>query len=156
MLSEAEAEYLPCILEAGTCHCSEEMRFKIDANVDVDATIEAWMCLVRAQTAADLCESVPAQSGPSGAEANCVGASAEVWKGCEFGTLEVGLAMSEKTRNRVMALVWTSALIALGACGAQVEEPGVDIPADIYKEDVWDAAEADVRVALCGVTSEPR
>ena len=89
VLSEAEAEYLPCILEAGTCHCSEEMRFKVDASVEVDAAIEAWMCLVRAQTAADLCESVPAQSGPSGAEEDCVEASAEVWKGCEFGTLEL-------------------------------------------------------------------
>ncbi len=55
--------------------------------------------------------------------------------------------MSGKTIDRVKALVWTSAFIALGACGAEVEEPGIDIPTDIYEENVWDAAEADVRVA---------
>ena len=91
VLSEAEAEYLPCILEPGVCHCSEEMRFKIGASVQVDAAIEAWMCLIRAQTAVDLCEAAPAQSGAHEtiAGADCIEASAEVWKGCELGTLEL-------------------------------------------------------------------
>ncbi len=90
-LSAAEDEYLPCILEAGVCHCSEEMRFKVDASVEVDAAIEAWMCLLRAQTAVDLCELVPAQSSPTGsvAAADCLEASDEVWKGCALGTLEL-------------------------------------------------------------------
>ncbi len=90
-LGLAEQAYLPCIAEEGICHCSEEMRFVVDAVIKVDVGIEAWMCLVRAQAAVDICTSVPAQSAPSGLQpaADCLEASAEIWKGCELGTLEL-------------------------------------------------------------------
>ena len=40
-------------------------------------------------------------------------------------------------------------LLCLCACGARVSEPesDVDIPADIYEEEVWNTADAEVRVA---------
>lgn len=91
VLSDAESDYLPCLLEEGLCHCSEEMRFMVGENISLDAGVEAWMCLVRAQTALELCEAVPEQLGssPTLAGADCVEASAEIWEGCAEGTLEL-------------------------------------------------------------------
>ena len=91
VMVQAEADYLTCLLEEGTCHCSEEMRFAVGEEVSLDAGVEAWMCLFRAQTALELCEGAPEQpSGVlTGAGADCVEASAEIWKGCALGTLEL-------------------------------------------------------------------
>ncbi len=91
VLDQAEVDYLTCLLEEGTCHCSEEMRFTVEEEVGLSAGVEAWMCLFRAQTALDICEIAPEQpSGvPTGAGADCVEASSEIWKGCALGTLEL-------------------------------------------------------------------
>ncbi len=54
--------------------------------------------------------------------------------------------MSKTSKSRTWCLI-PVVLLLLGACGSTVSGPEVDIPADIYDDEVWDDADIEVRVA---------
>ncbi len=60
--------------------------------------------------------------------------------------------MNAERRNKtppgvVRAVLITLSLVLSSGCGARVDEAEIDIPEDIYEEEVWDNADASVRVA---------
>ena len=83
-------EFTTCILETGTCDCSQEFRDAVaETSLGVRAQ-EPWMCSVKLQTASDFCVDVAAQAVPSSSLAalDCIEASDEAWDGCDYGTVE--------------------------------------------------------------------